>query len=154
MAPHHRDRWCQRLPGQVTLRPANITAKQGMHGLAKVIAHEFGADGIIANTVPPGPIDTVPDWSQHVHEQPERIKADVPQGNYGHPDEIAGASQFLTSAARGSCPGRWCTSNCGRATCTDRNHRHRARTIWTPRARSGRRRASPTPSPGSTRHGP
>lgn len=29
--------------GHVRLRAANITAKQGMHGLAKAIAREFGA---------------------------------------------------------------------------------------------------------------
>ena len=66
--------------GHVTLRAANITAKQGMHGLAKAIAREFGADGITANTVSPGPIDTVRDWSQYVHQPRERITAEVPLG--------------------------------------------------------------------------
>jgi NAD(P)-dependent dehydrogenase (short-subunit alcohol dehydrogenase family) len=91
--------------GHVTLRAANITAKQGMHGLAKAIAREFGADGITANTVSPGPIDTVRDWSQYVHQQPERIIAEVPLGRYGHVDEIAGACLFLASAAGGYVTG-------------------------------------------------
>jgi NAD(P)-dependent dehydrogenase (short-subunit alcohol dehydrogenase family) len=92
--------------GHVSLRAANITAKQGMHGLAKAIAREFGVDGITANTVSPGPIDTVRDWSQYVHQQPERIKAEVPLGRYGHVDEIAGACLFLASAAGGYVSGQ------------------------------------------------
>ncbi|HUB14374.1 MAG TPA: 3-oxoacyl-ACP reductase family protein [Acetobacteraceae bacterium] len=92
--------------GHVTLRAANITAKQGMHGLAKAIAREFGADGITANTVSPGPIDTVRDWSQYVHQPRERITAEVPLGRYGHVDEIAGACLFLASAAGGYVSGQ------------------------------------------------
>ncbi|HUB49279.1 MAG TPA: SDR family oxidoreductase [Acetobacteraceae bacterium] len=92
--------------GHVTLRAANITAKQGMHGLAKAIAREFGADGITANTVSPGPIDTVRDWSQYVHQPSERIVAEVALGRYGHVDEIAGACLFLASAAGGYVTGQ------------------------------------------------
>ena len=92
--------------GHVTLRAANITAKQGMHGLAKAIAREFGADGITANTVSPGPIDTVRDWSQYVHQPRERIMSEVPLGRYGHVDEIAGACLFLASAAGGYVTGQ------------------------------------------------
>jgi len=92
--------------GHVTLRAANITAKQGMHGLAKPIQREIGVDALTPNTVSPGPIDTVRDWSQYVHQQPERIKAEVPLGRYGHVDEIAGACLFLASAAGGYVSGQ------------------------------------------------
>ena len=92
--------------GHVTHRAANLTAKSGLHGLAKAIAREFGCDGITANTVSPGPIDTVRDWSQYVHQQPERIKAEIPLGRYGHVDEIAGACLFLASAAGGFVSGQ------------------------------------------------
>ena len=92
--------------GHVTLRAANITAKQGMHGLAKAIAREFGVDNITANTVSPGPIDTVRDWSQYVHQPRERIQAEVPLNRYGHVDEIAGACLFLASAAGGYVSGQ------------------------------------------------
>jgi 3-oxoacyl-[acyl-carrier protein] reductase len=54
--------------GQITHRAPNVAAKAGLHGLAKAIAREFGADGITANTVAPGAIDTVRDWSQYVHQ--------------------------------------------------------------------------------------
>jgi NAD(P)-dependent dehydrogenase (short-subunit alcohol dehydrogenase family) len=92
--------------GHVTLRAANITAKQGMHGLAKAIAREFGGDGITANTVSPGPIDTERDWSQYVHQPQARITAEVPLGRYGHVDEIAGACLFLASDAGGYVSGQ------------------------------------------------
>ena len=92
--------------GHVTHRAENITAKAGMHGLAKAIAREFGVDGITANTVSPGPIDTVRDWSQYVHQPPARIAAEIPLGRYGHVDEIAGACLFLASAAGGFVSGQ------------------------------------------------
>ncbi|MGE0223793.1 MAG: SDR family NAD(P)-dependent oxidoreductase [Acetobacteraceae bacterium] len=92
--------------GHVTHRAPNLAAKSGMHGLAKAIAREFGADGITANTVSPGPIDTVRDWSQYTHQQPERVTAEIPLGRYGHVDEIAGACLFLASAAGGFVSGQ------------------------------------------------
>lgn len=92
--------------GHVTHRAANLTAKSGMHGLAKAIAREFGVDGITANTVSPGPIDTVRDWSQYTHQQPARITNEIPLGRYGHVDEIAGACLFLASAAGGFVSGQ------------------------------------------------
>jgi 3-oxoacyl-[acyl-carrier protein] reductase len=73
--------------GHVTLRAANITSKQGMHGLAKAIAREFVVDAIAANTVSPRPIDTARDWSQYVHQLRERIVSEVPLCRYGHVDE-------------------------------------------------------------------
>jgi NAD(P)-dependent dehydrogenase (short-subunit alcohol dehydrogenase family) len=81
--------------GHVTHRAPNVTAKIGMHGLAKAIALEFRADNITANTVAPGPIDTVRYWSRYVHQKPDNVVARVPLGRYGHVDEIAGARLFL-----------------------------------------------------------
>jgi 3-oxoacyl-[acyl-carrier protein] reductase len=92
--------------GHVTHRAPNVTAKIGMHGLAKAIALEFGPDNITANTVVPGPIDTVRDWSQYVHQKPADVIARVPLGRYGHVDEIAGACLFLASPAGGYVSGQ------------------------------------------------
>ena len=92
--------------GHVTHRAPNVTAKIGMHGLAMAIAREFGADNITANTVSPGPIDTVRDWTQYVHRKPEDVIAEVPLGRYGHVDEIAGACLFLASPAGGFVTGQ------------------------------------------------
>ena len=92
--------------GHVTHRASNLAAKSGMHGLAKAIAREFGVDGITANTVSPGPIDTVRDWSQYTHQAPARITSEIPLGRYGHVDEIAGTCLFLASAAGGFVSGQ------------------------------------------------
>jgi 3-oxoacyl-[acyl-carrier protein] reductase len=81
--------------GQVTQRAHNITCKAGLHGLAKALAREFGADGITANTVAPGAIDTVRDWSQYKHQPREQIEKEIPLGRFGHVDELAAACAFL-----------------------------------------------------------
>lgn len=81
--------------GQVTQRAHNITCKAGLHGLAKALAREFGADGITANTVAPGAIDTLRDWSQYKHQSKEQIAREIPLGRFGHVDELAAACTFL-----------------------------------------------------------
>jgi len=83
--------------GQVTERAHNVTAKAGLHGLAMALAREFGADGITANTVAPGAIDTVRDWSQYTHQDRARLEAEIPCGRYGKPDEVAAACDLLCS---------------------------------------------------------
>ncbi|HEY1934983.1 MAG TPA: SDR family oxidoreductase [Acetobacteraceae bacterium] len=70
-----------------------------MRLLLAMLSHE-------TNTVSPGPIDTVRDWSQYVHQPRERIIAEVPLGRYGHVDEIAGACLFLASDAGGYVTGQ------------------------------------------------
>ena len=81
--------------GQVTERAHNITAKAGLHGLSKALAREFGPDGITANSVVPGAIDTVRDWSQYAHQDKERIRNEIPAGRFGTTDEVAAACLFL-----------------------------------------------------------
>lgn len=83
--------------GQVTQRAHNITCKAGLHGLAKALAREFGPDGITANTVAPGAIDTVRDWSQYQHQPKEQIAKEIPLGRFGHVDEVAAACTFLAA---------------------------------------------------------
>jgi len=80
---------------QITDRAHNITCKAGLHGLAKALAREFGADGITANTVVPGAIDTVRDWSQYAHQEKARLEAEIPSGRYGKTEEVAAACGFL-----------------------------------------------------------
>lgn len=81
--------------GQVTERAHNITAKAGLHGLSKALAREFGSDGITANSVVPGAIDTVRDWSQYAHQDQELIRSEIPCGRFGKTDEVAAACVFL-----------------------------------------------------------
>jgi NAD(P)-dependent dehydrogenase (short-subunit alcohol dehydrogenase family) len=83
--------------GQVTQRAHNITCKAGLHGLAMALAREFGPDGITANTVAPGAIDTLRDWSQYKHQPKEQIANEIPLGRFGHVDELAAACTFLAA---------------------------------------------------------
>jgi 3-oxoacyl-[acyl-carrier protein] reductase len=92
--------------GQVTQRAHNITAKAGLHGLAKALAREFGPDGITANTVAPGAIDTVRDWSQYKHQPKEEIAAEIPLGRFGNVEEVAAACSFLAGDGGGFTSGQ------------------------------------------------
>ena len=80
---------------QITERAHNITCKAGLHGLAKALVREFGADGITANTVVPGAIDTIRDWSQYAHQEKSKIEAEIPSGRFGKTEEVAAACTFL-----------------------------------------------------------
>jgi NAD(P)-dependent dehydrogenase (short-subunit alcohol dehydrogenase family) len=92
--------------GQVTERAHNITAKAGLHGLAMALAREFGPDNITANTVAPGAIDTIRDWSQYTHQMREQLEREIPLGRYGHPDEVAAACDLLCSDRGGFISGQ------------------------------------------------
>ena len=92
--------------GQVTQRAHNITCKAGLHGLAKALAREFGPDGITANTVAPGAIDTVRDWSQYQHQPREQIQKEIPLGRFGRVDELAAACTFLAGDGGGFTSGQ------------------------------------------------
>ena len=102
--PHMRERKWGRIVhisgfdgfwGQVSERAHNITCKAGLHGLSKALAREFGPDGITANSVVPGAIDTVRDWSQYTHQDREQIRSEIPCGRFGKTDEVAAACVFL-----------------------------------------------------------
>jgi len=92
--------------GQVTQRAHNIAAKAGLHGLAKALAREFGPDGITANTVAPGAIDTVRDWSQYTHQAKEQIEQEIPLGRFGDVKEVAAACSFLAGDGGGFTSGQ------------------------------------------------
>jgi NAD(P)-dependent dehydrogenase (short-subunit alcohol dehydrogenase family) len=92
--------------GQVTHRAPNVAAKAGLHGLAKAIAREFGEHGITANTVAPGAIDTVRDWSHYVHQARDKIRAEIPLGRFGEIDELAAACVLLAGPAGGFISGQ------------------------------------------------
>src|SRR3990172_7810097 len=92
--------------GQVAQRAHNITCKAGLHGLAKALAREFGADGITANTVAPGAIDTLRDWSQYKHQPREQLEKEIPLGRFGHVNEVAAACSFLAGDGGGFTSGQ------------------------------------------------
>jgi len=80
-------------------RAHNVTAKAGLHSLAKAIAVEFGQFGITANTIAPGKMDTVRDeknypgykelWAEAVKKMPLR--------RLGTAEDVAEACLFLTA---------------------------------------------------------
>ncbi|MGI4812059.1 MAG: SDR family NAD(P)-dependent oxidoreductase [Janthinobacterium lividum] len=81
----------------LTDRAHNVVCKAGVHALAKALSLEFGADGITANTVAPGHIDTERDWSQYGPKDEwmaSRMKH-IPVRKFGRVEDIAEACVYL-----------------------------------------------------------
>ena len=69
-------------------------AKAGLHGAAKSLALELASRGVTVNTVSPGIIAT---GMADKAFPPERIKALVPAGRAGRPEEVAALVAFLVT---------------------------------------------------------
>jgi 3-oxoacyl-[acyl-carrier protein] reductase len=70
-----------------------VTAKAGLIGLTKALAHDLAGDKITANCVVPGLIETTRDPSAqlpHHHTVSKTLT-----GRFGRPEEIAAAVRFL-----------------------------------------------------------
>ncbi len=80
--------------------PHYTAAKAGLVGLIKTLAVEYGPDGITANAVAPGVIDT-PQANDPVNSLgPDGVRAvapKVPSGRVGVPEDIAYLFQYLAS---------------------------------------------------------
>jgi len=72
------------------------TAKAGVLGLARSLAHELAPVGIRVNTVSPGIIDT-PMVNDLMRGKGDYILASTPMGRMGTPDEVACVIAFLAS---------------------------------------------------------
>jgi 2-hydroxycyclohexanecarboxyl-CoA dehydrogenase len=76
--------------------------KGALHAFFRTIVREYGRQGILANSVAPGPIDTPmlrytfdsPGQAEHVIGKLRRL---VPVGRLGEPGEVAAAVRFLIS---------------------------------------------------------
>lgn len=72
-------------------------AKAGVLGLAKAMARDLGPDGVRVNCVAPGLIRTDIQTGKLNDEQFEAIRAGVPIGRLGAPQDVANCYLFLAS---------------------------------------------------------
>jgi NAD(P)-dependent dehydrogenase (short-subunit alcohol dehydrogenase family) len=87
--------------GSVLGLAAYGAAKAGVTSLMRSVAQEFGASGIRANTISPGPMAT-PGLLTALKQLPagvEGFEAQIPLGRLGTAEEIAQAAVFLASDA-------------------------------------------------------
>lgn len=79
---------------------AYTAAKSAVAGLTKALANEWAPHGVNVNAIVPGYIAT--DNTQALRDDPARNQAilgRIPAGRWGRPDDLAGATVFLASAA-------------------------------------------------------
>jgi 2-dehydro-3-deoxy-D-gluconate 5-dehydrogenase len=80
--------------------PGYAAAKGGIAQLTKALANEWAQHGVNVNAVAPGYIQT--DINEALWNDPERhrqILERIPAGNWGTPEDIAGAIVFLAAEA-------------------------------------------------------
>jgi 3-oxoacyl-[acyl-carrier protein] reductase len=78
----------------LTLRAHYTATKSGLLGLSRSIARELGPQGIRANVISPGVIQTEKQLSQAIIDRYEGMTA---VGRLGRPEEIANVAVFLAS---------------------------------------------------------
>ena len=89
-------------PFAVRMRGVYSVSKAGVIGLTKSLAIDFVKDGIRANAICPGTVET-PSWRERVNQAPDPEKAlqgfiaRQPMGRVGQPKEIAALAAYLAS---------------------------------------------------------
>lgn len=81
-------------------------SKHGVVGLTRALSNEFAADGIRVNAIAPGYIAT--ELTQSIWQDAEKsrpINERIPAGQWGRPQDLAGAAVFLASEASGYITG-------------------------------------------------
>lgn len=85
--------------GGITV-PSYAASKGGVAQLTKALANEWASSGIQVNAIAPGYFET--DNTYNLRQDPERlssITARIPAGEWGKPEDLAGATVFLSSKA-------------------------------------------------------
>lgn len=104
--------WLGPMPGEV----AYATAKAGLAGVAMTVADELIDRGILLNVVNPGPVDSgylSPSGGLFTEEEIAPIKARMPLGRFGRPDDPARLVAWLVSAEGGWVVGQVINSEGG-----------------------------------------
>jgi NAD(P)-dependent dehydrogenase (short-subunit alcohol dehydrogenase family) len=78
-------------------RTAYGTSKAAVIGLTRQMAVELAADGITANAVAPGPVDTPMTRVLHSERFREDYSSAIPMRRYGTQEEVAATVAFLAS---------------------------------------------------------
>lgn len=87
-------------------------AKAGLHGFTKALAQEVIKKGVTVNTLSPGYIAT--DMVNNIAEEVrDKIRAQIPLGRFGTPDEIARIVAFLAADDAGFITGANISANGG-----------------------------------------
>ncbi|GAB2658642.1 SDR family NAD(P)-dependent oxidoreductase [Nocardia goodfellowii] len=97
---------------------AYVSSKAGTVGLTKVLALEFGRDGVTVNTIPPGFIETPmmrDSLRKGVFDLDQQV-AKTPVGRVGRPEDIAATCAFLVSEEAAYITGQVIGVNGGRNT--------------------------------------
>ena len=85
--------------GGITV-PAYAASKGGVAQLTKALANEWAKDGINVNAIAPGYMRTTNTAALQADEVRNRQIMDrIPAGRWGEPDDITGATLFLSSPA-------------------------------------------------------
>ncbi|SJN12887.1 2-deoxy-D-gluconate 3-dehydrogenase [Halomonas citrativorans] len=80
--------------------PSYTASKSGVLGLTRLMANEWASQGINANAIAPGYMAT--NNTEALRNDPDRSKEilnRIPAGQWGNPEDLAGAAVFLASDA-------------------------------------------------------